>query len=147
MDIWTIYWVLKLDTLGGLCVVICILSFIGTIASTIFFLYWKPKRPIYKREGTEENPSEHFLEIKKDALSISRKCIIACIILFFISFPLATFLPSTQQACVIYVLPKIANNEYVQKMPNNISKLVSEKLAEWIDDVKGIKAEIKTETK
>ena len=140
MDGWTIYWILKLDILGNLCTSTCIFSFISIIASACTFLYWKPKKPYYEDEKAEDGgASEHFTEMKGLFLNGSKKCLIACIILFFISLPPATFLPTTKQACVIYVLPKIANNKHVQQIPNNISKLVNEKLVEWIDDVRGIK--------
>jgi hypothetical protein len=140
MDGWTIYWILKLDVLGDLCVATCMLSFISIAASACIFLYWKQKRPYYRYEKTENgNATEHFTETKRLVLSYSKRCLIACIILFFVSLPPATFLPTTKQACVIYVLPKITNNTHVQEIPNNISKLVNEKLVEWIDDVRGIK--------
>lgn len=147
MDGWTIYWILKLDVLGNLCIATCILSLISIVVSAGTFLYWKPKRPYYPNEKVEGGgASESFTEMKNLFLSGSKKCLIACIILFLVSFPPATFLPSTQQACVIYVLPKIANNEHVQEIPNNVSKLVNEKLAEWIDDMKGVKTKVKVKT-
>lgn len=140
MDGWTIYWILKLDILVNLCVTTCVFSFMGIVTSIGAFLYWKPKKPYYRNEVTEDgNPTEQFTSIKSSILNISKKCLVGCIILFFISFPFAVFMPTTKQACVIYVLPKIADNKHVQEIPNNISKLVNEKLVEWIDDIRGVK--------
>jgi hypothetical protein len=52
---------------------------------------------------------------------------------FGISFIIALFLiimiPNTQQAAVVYCLPKIVNNEQVQKMPDNLLKLANQ----WLD--------------
>lgn len=148
MNTWTIYWILKLDVLGDTCITVCMFSLISIVASVCISLYWKQRKPYYERERKEDgSASEHFVEIKELFLSISKKCFIACIILFFVSFPLAMFLPTTQQACVIYVLPKIANNEHIQEIPNNVSKLMNEKLAEWIDDMKGTKVEVEIKPK
>lgn len=147
MDAWTIYWILKLDVLGDLCVGTCILSFVSIIGSAYTFFYWKSRKPYYPNEKVEgDGASEYFTEMKGLLLSGSKKCLIVCIILFFVSLLPAALLPTTEQACVIYVLPKIANNEHVQEIPNNISKLVNEKLAEWIDDIRGIKTEVKVKT-
>ena len=44
------------------------------------------------------------------------------------------FIPSTKEACAIYLIPKIANNEQVQKIPENALRLLNAKLEEWIDE-------------
>ena len=44
------------------------------------------------------------------------------------------FLPSTAEACAIYLIPKIANNEQVQKIPENALRLLNAKFEEWIDE-------------
>ena len=47
---------------------------------------------------------------------------------------LVTLIPSTKEACAIYLIPKIANNEQVQKIPDNFAKLFNVKMEEWIKD-------------
>lgn len=43
-------------------------------------------------------------------------------------------IPTTKEAAVIYLLPKIANNEQVQKVPENFVKLLNTKMEAWIAD-------------
>lgn len=50
-------------------------------------------------------------------------------IIFIISLLLTIAVPSTKQAAVIYCLPKIVNNEQVQKLPDNLLRLTNQ----WID--------------
>ena len=52
-------------------------------------------------------------------------------VLFLVS---VTFIPSTKEACAIYLIPKIANNEDVQKIPANVAKILNAQLEEWIDE-------------
>ena len=47
----------------------------------------------------------------------------------------ATLVPSTKEFAAIYLIPKIANNEQVQKVPDNLLKLLNAKLEDWINDV------------
>ena len=143
MSAWIIYWILQLDVLVNVCIAGSVFSAIGIIGTAITFFYWKEKVPIYNREGTETKPSEYFIKIKKTVLEISKKGLILFIILFCFAFPTAVFLPTTKQACVIYLLPQIANNENIQKIPNNISDLMNKKLEQWIDDIRG---KVKTKT-
>lgn len=143
MSAWIIYWILQLDVLVNVCIAGSVFSAIGIIGAAITFFYWKEKIPIYGREGTETEPSEYFIKIKKTVLEVSKKGLILFIILFCFAFPATVFLPTTKQACVIYLLPQIANNENMQKIPNNISDLMNKKLEQWIDDMRG---KVKTET-
>lgn len=48
---------------------------------------------------------------------------------------LTCFVPTTKEAVAIWALPKIANNETVQEIPDNFAKLVNKKLQEWMKDV------------
>lgn len=54
-----------------------------------------------------------------------------------ISAIITVFIPTTKEAAAIYLIPKIANNEDVQKMPDNVAKILNSKLEEWIDDTVG----------
>jgi len=45
------------------------------------------------------------------------------------------FLPSSKTAVAMFVVPKIVNNEDIQEMPQNVFKLMNEKLKEWTKDV------------
>ncbi|MHA1232581.1 MAG: hypothetical protein ACTSPQ_18270 [Candidatus Helarchaeota archaeon] len=79
----------------------------------------------------------HFYEDEGEALFLN-KCreigkvliIISCI---FITTSI--FLPSSKTVVAMFVVPKIVNNEDVQEMPQNVFKLMNEKLKEWTKDV------------
>lgn len=57
-------------------------------------------------------------------------------ILILISF-ISVLLPSTKEAIAIYMVPKIVNNEQIQKLPDNTLKLFNTKLEQWIKEIKG----------
>lgn len=62
--------------------------------------------------------------------------------LFFIFALIATFMPDTKQAAVIYLLPKITNSETaheIEKVPSNFAKLLNRKMQEWLDETTGEK--------
>ena len=48
---------------------------------------------------------------------------------------LAILTPSTKEYAAIYLLPKIANNKQVQKLPDNAIKFLNAKMEAWINDL------------
>jgi len=48
-------------------------------------------------------------------------------------------IPTTKEFAAIYLIPKVVNNEQVQKLPDNAVRLMNEKLEQWIEDVRGAK--------
>lgn len=56
-----------------------------------------------------------------------------------ISMLLLVIIPTTKEAAAIYLIPKLINNEQVQKIPENAAKLLNAKLDEWIEDSLGKK--------
>ena len=61
---------------------------------------------------------------------------------FHIGIPLASLLllvvclvPNTKEAVAIYLLPKIANNEQVQQLPDKAMQFMNGKLDEWLKDM------------
>lgn len=140
MNEWIIYWILKLDMLVELCISISILSFVIVITCISTTIYWKTRKPLYSGEKTSTgDPSEYFIRMKNNFLVMAKKGLTISVALFLISFFPAVFLPTTKQACVILILPKIINNEHIRNVPNDFSKLVNEKLTEWIDEIKDMK--------
>jgi len=47
------------------------------------------------------------------------------------------FLPTTKQACAIYVIPRIVNNKEVQELPEKVVDLANE----WLEELKPKKKE------
>ena len=55
------------------------------------------------------------------------------IISLIVSLLISIAIPTTKDAAIIYVLPKIVNNEDVQKLPSEIVQLARKKLAELME--------------
>jgi hypothetical protein len=51
-------------------------------------------------------------------------------VIFCIFMAFNVIIPTTKQAAIVYCLPKIVNNEQVQKIPDNLLKLTNS----WIDE-------------
>lgn len=78
----------------------------------------------------------------EDAKSATKPWVISFGIASIIALLLTVMIPSTKQAAVIYCLPKIVNNEQVQKIPDNLLRLTNS----WINDQITKTAETITET-
>ena len=57
-------------------------------------------------------------------------------VIFGISLIFSIVTPTTNQAAVIYCLPKIASNEQVQKIPNKLLELSNNWLDEMVEKTK-----------
>jgi len=79
----------------------------------------------------------HFHEDEEEVLFLNkcRKIGKVLIIISCIFVTTSIFLPSSKTAVAMFVVPKIVNNEDVQEMPQNVFKLINEKLKEWTKDV------------
>ena len=130
MNAWFVYLILKLDLLGntalflGLC--------FGVVLIFLIYCY----------------TDEYWGEDKKDTECVEAKCvrrwIATCCILFVFVNIFYIAIPNTKQACVIYLLPKMANNENLQKIPNHIAELMGKKLEQWAEETKGVSSLIET---
>jgi len=54
--------------------------------------------------------------------------------LSWIGFITKTMIPSTKQAAIIYIVPKVINNEHAKEIPENLIKFVNKYLEENIGD-------------
>ena len=68
-----------------------------------------------------------------------KKFLFAFIIMLFVSSSLQIIVPTTKEAAVIYLLPKMANNEDVQKIPQNAFKLLNTQMEKWLKEQTGEK--------
>lgn len=66
----------------------------------------------------------------KEDLGLTKPWFRAAGIVFCVFMVLSAIIPDTKQAAVIYCLPKIVNNEQVQKIPDNLLRLANS----WIDE-------------
>lgn len=121
---WEVYWITRMDSLNGLLefldfMLIC--AVIGIVAARIVAHSDKNERGVLMtwRAGYRKT----FWKLLIPLLTI----LLALMILY-------ALLPTTKDACAIYLVSKIANNEQVQKVPNNFAKLLNTTLDEWIND-------------
>jgi len=120
MNAWQVYWFLMLDsvsTASGLIAVV-----VGLVLSFSVIFYF-----ICKFDGDE------------DVVRITEQINKILIPIFAITFLLSIFLPTTKQMATIYILPKIANNEQVQQIPDKLLELGNKQLDEWINEFKDVK--------
>lgn len=100
----TIYWILKLDELRGVCVVVCIITGLAGVGS---FLGWV----IHTAEKDFEN-ANWFRSIFFKMSFLFGFCVI-----------IGTLIPSTKQMAMIKVIPMIANSEIVGEMSTDAKEI------------------------
>jgi hypothetical protein len=122
---WDIYWITRLDTLNVAFHVMLAISVVACMLLPILYLAFID------------------FELRSLANVITKFSIPIVIALIVIGGFGWTFTPTTKEACAIYLIPKIANNEQVQKIPNNFAKLLNTKMEEWINNSIADKAENK----
>jgi hypothetical protein len=107
---WDIYWITRLDSINAFLAICSILSI------AIFILV-----------GSTTEGFEDYRNRKKIfVISISS---------IFLLTMSALLTPTTKEFAVIYLAPKIINNEQVQKIPDNALKLLNKKMEEYINDL------------
>lgn len=74
-----------------------------------------------------------------------KKLHIAIFVSVWLIFGFKSLIPTTKQMAIIYVVPKVANNEDIQKIPKNVLTFINKYLEESIgDEMDKIKGEIKS---
>lgn len=116
LTMWDVYWVTRLDEICWMFAVAMIVT--GFIFGLSSIGYPFVKEEVFYGDNKRMN---RFMKINL-AVFVS-----VCVI--------GSFVPSTKEACAIYLLPKIVNNEQVQKLPDNAMKLLNGKMEAWIDDM------------
>lgn len=109
MDYFLLYLILRLDAVSNA-------GFIFAIITGIIFAITLLISALNYNDEEAKNATKPW------AISFS--------VVFVITLLLTVMVPSTKQAAVVYCLPKIINNEQVQKVPDNLLRLANQ----WIDD-------------
>lgn len=118
-----IYWITRLDSIRALSKAFLVISlFAFLVCVIIYFATLGDKKPF---------PIQYAMKIASIFLLISALMLV--------------FVPSSKEAAAIYLLPKVVNNEEVQKIPNNAVKLLNAKMEEWMDDKLGTEDKEKKE--
>ena len=113
---WMIYGMIVLGNLGIIGVIFGIISLTALFFAVIYYVIEISDFP------DKDN-------VKAAKLLINR-LIIASVVLWL----LAALCPSTKEMAAIYLIPKIANNEQVQQIPNKALTVLNKYLDEWIKD-------------
>lgn len=108
---WTIYWITRLDGLGFICGAILTAC---VFASTLGYIVVDA----YSRFGDE----------LKNMKKVWRVSVPVGALVLLIS----TFIPTTKEAVAMIVVPKILENEKVQKLPDNFLNLANE----WMEELR-----------
>jgi len=113
-----VYFVLMLDGISLLFTIISSLSAVFALffCVAVFCYYFDHTMPKKKSE-----------KALKKYLPFLRYSFILLIIFTLLSLAV----PSTEEAIIIYALPKIYNNEEVQKIPPKFLNILNKKLDEW----------------
>lgn len=121
MKWWQVYLIMQLDSFRCLLIAgIVILSF--TVATILGI--W----------GIWHDPS--IRSDPKTILPLLKSKLIWSMLAIFIF--LATVTPDTKSAAIIYLMPKIANNEDISSLPSDLAKMAREiinrKVLEWTEE-------------
>lgn len=132
---WTIYWFIKLDAIinimGGLgfvsimtcIIVLCAVVFIAAIRADISPGYYLNKEQ-----------ADAKIEKLTKYLNYWTKLFKRLIIFPFIFIILSNMLPTTKEMAVIYVIPKIANSNFVNETLPNEMKDIYIMAKEWMKE-------------
>lgn len=117
MSGWLIYFITRMEYIQGMLgVMVCA----GIASSLMALIFWVCS--VDNGDKDIENLARHlFFKRILPALFIS--AILFCLI------------PGTKDMAAIYLIPKIVNNEQIQKIPDNTLNLLNSKLEAWIEDV------------
>jgi hypothetical protein len=114
---WLVYFILMLDN-------IAIASGFFVIFSIIFFII------IFIAYCTDTGENEYCrIHEKTENLTCKMKKMYSftkvVLFVFSVTFMLGMFLPSTKQAIAIYLIPKLAQSEYVKQIPQQLEIIVN----------------------
>lgn len=113
---WLIYGMIVLGNLGF----VCGLFGIGLFIAILFLgIMW-----IIEMDNCGED----------DIIKGLQKKIKSIFIIAIIVWILAALCPNTKEMAAIYLIPKIANNQHIQQIPDKALNILEKYLDEWIKD-------------
>lgn len=108
---------------GFLCCIFCACFFVGLV---VYLL------SLARNTKDEKYANDISLKIVKSKLFI-----FAILVLLSI----ANLLPTQKEFAAIYLVPKIVNNEQIQKLPVNAVELINKQFESWLNDLQPEKVE------
>ena len=120
-----LYWITRLDGICGFLTLIAVFSFIATVVSFFIGLFKRGDAEIYPE--CSETLEQH-IETSKMCLYLAKRCVIAFFVSVFINF----FIPTTNQALLIYgvggTIDYIKSNDTSKKLPDKCVKALDKYL-------------------
>jgi len=119
MSTFLLYLILKLDIIVGLFAICAMISGMAALIGTLGIII----------NNSPEGMEEWKNWFKRTFAHWTVK------VVFVISLLLAILLPSTKDGVVLYIIPKIANNEKIQSITSDTLDILQNKTKEWLDTV------------
>ena len=119
---WDIYWITRLDNITALAVGATIVLSVVFVLSGIFI-------PM----------ASDCFDISENVWKLIKRIFKVLITIWCISVFVNAACPTSKELVAIMFVPKIANNEQLQQVPENALKLINSKLKEWVADIEGEK--------
>lgn len=107
IDTWTLYWILMLDNIQCFFGIGGFLILVGALMTFMVYAVSEGDFPLFVCK---------YMGILGG--------ILVCI---------ATLLPNTNQMAILYVMPKIANSEFVKNLPPKLEKLIENGIENLIE--------------
>ena len=126
MDWWFVYLFTRATTANTVLLLLTLVSFIIFAVSLIMYAIYKIGSVCGYESDREKNG---------ETANIVRKWAVVYTIQTLILSLLWVATPTTKEAAAIYLIPKIVNNEEVQKVPTNALKVLNSKFEEWLKDM------------
>lgn len=131
-----IYWITRLDGIREFLTFIAVFSFIATVLLFFIGLLKRSDAEIYNEDS---KTWKQHIKTSKMCLYFAKRCAIAFFVSVFINF----FIPTTNEALMIYgigdTIDYIKSNETAKQLPNKCIKA----LDKWVDNLNEEKQENK----
>jgi hypothetical protein len=121
MSYWTIYWITRLDTISEALGIFAVLTSLLFAVCTVLAIVIG---------GTEENDIAYFFRKAK------RLWIFGAVVAAMLGL-MCVLTPTTKEAAVIYLVPKMVNSEAakeVENLPKDFARLLQKKVEGWLDE-------------
>lgn len=129
MSAWTLYLITRLDTLVGISTTAAIIGGVAVLISVPATMFGRDTI----KDG-ERLDSKSLMAEGSMLMATARRVRTWAIVAVVLGVLGITFLPTTKQAAVIYVLPKVANNEQLQTEAGELYGLAKEYLKRQVEE-------------
>ena len=131
-----IYWITRLD---GICVFLNIIAVFSSMSTVVLFFIGLIKRSDAYIRNEDSKTLEQNIETSKMCLYFAKRCAI----IFFVSVFINFFIPTTNEALMIYgvggTIDYVKSNKTAKQLPDKCIKA----LDKWVDNLNEEKQENK----